>query len=65
MVSNRVFGFLEHRFGVLSEELSWPAKVQILPGAASRVDGARRANLRILLQPSNKVVLLQMKKVFG
>jgi len=60
-----MFGFLDHRFGALSEGFDWAAKVKIPPGTASRVYGVRRANLRVLLQPINKVVLLQMKKFSG
>jgi len=37
MVSHRVFGFLEHRFGVLWEGFGWAKNVYILSSAASRV----------------------------
>jgi hypothetical protein len=61
MISHRVFGFLEHRFGALWEGFDWTAKVWNFSSVAGLFYGAQQTNLCVSLQPSNKVVLLQME----
>ena len=61
MVSHAAFGFSEHRFRVLWNGVYWTANVYIPPDAAYISCNTQRANLRVSLQPNDKVVLLQMK----
>jgi hypothetical protein len=76
MVSNRVFGFLDHRFGVLWEGFGWAAKSSRPDQGAKRRSSGKTtdhaaAALRLVwptfisLQPISKVVLLQMKNCLG